>query len=146
MIEQAVPAYRRVLSHIQAAHEHHTQLLRGDVSIHLHNPHSPKKNSLWSPNPSSDPNPPGTPTSPRSPPVLSPLKTDCVDNSLQLSVKILDLAFAAEEKLLARARLTELSADISSTPPEVHTVWCGVVYCAVVYCTVLYYTVLYCTL
>ena len=148
MIEQAIPAYRRILLHIQAAQSHRSQ-----VSDPIEDPQNPlhrnenqfqthtqagtrvasegvyRENSSTLPNaPSSssaphyNPRHPATSSSPSShPSSSSPSSSSAlsVESSVYVSVQTLDLALATDEHLLAVLSVAGLSLDVSSTPPEV---------------------------
>lgn len=121
MIQQAVPACNRVLSHIRTAQSREKQVSHGDVSMHLHHTQlqssSPVGSFYPKPPPAPSSNPPGSPsaynnTSP------TPFR-DHVELSVHAYVRTLDLALVAEEQLLARMTVTDIIADVTSTPPEV---------------------------
>lgn len=120
MIQQAIPACNRVLSHVRTAQSRCKQVSHGDVTMHLHNTQlqSPVPWGPLYPKPPVTPtrNPPGSPVIISTSPIASP---DHVELSVHVSVRTLDLALVAEEQLLARMTVKDIIADVTSTAPEV---------------------------
>ena len=120
MIQQAIPACNRVLSHVRTAQSRGKQVSHGDVTMHLHNTQlqSPVPWGPLYPKPPVTPtrNPPGSPVIISTSPMASP---DHVELSVHVSVRTLDLALVAEEQLLARMTVKDIIADVTSTAPEV---------------------------
>lgn len=128
MIQQAVPACNRVLSHIRTAQSRDKQVSHGDVSMHLHHTQLQSSSPLGSfyPKPPPDPtsNPPGSPSGHNN---TSPTPSrDHVELSVHASVRTLDLALVADEQLLARMTVKDIIADVTSTAPEV--IMCDLLY------------------